>query len=217
MRAHKIFIFLLGLLAAITCHAQTDVAASLYGALSTSPQGGNTTQSQSYSAGGLFEFQHRFSPALNFEATYSFNPAKQDYAFIGAIPAVVVCFPSQNNAPPVCSSGGIAPVSVSANAHEFTADWIPSATKGAFRPFAVFGGGVLIDVPSGGQSNTTTDTKPVFVFGLGMDWAHWKRWGLRFQYRGNLDIAPLLTTQYASTGSLMLTNEPMVGIYFRLP
>ena len=211
MRTYKIFVFLLVLLAASSCQAQTDVAASLYGALSTSPQGGNTTQSPSYSPGGMFEFQHIFNPVLDFEATYSFNPAKQIYAYTGPVPALV-CNPVPSCPAPLPSS-----TSVSANAHELTADWIPSKTKGTLRPFAVLGGGVLIDVPSGGQSNTTTDTKPVFVFGLGMDWARWKRIGLRFQYRGNLYSAPLLTTQYTSTGSLMLTNEPMVGLYFRLP
>ena len=208
MRAHKIFIFLLGLLAAITCHAQTDVAASGLGAFSIGSNGGTgASQTQSNAAGALLEFRHIWNPGLSFEVTYSYNRADQVYTNNGGVPAVCVSG--------VCA--GLPRIPVSANAHEFTADWIPSATKGAFRPFAVFGGGVLIDVPSGGQSNTTTARKPVFVFGLGMDWAHWKRWGLRFQYRGNLYSAPLLTTQYTSTGSLMLTNEPMVGLYFRLP
>ena len=207
MRMYKIFIFLLALLVAQAAHAQTDIAGSIYGAFSTSPQGSSTVQSPSYSAGGLFEIRRILNPIFGLEITYSFNPANESYdstVFIAGF-----CAPL-----PDCYSG---PTSVSANAHEFTADWIPSKTTGALRPFAVLGGGVLIDVPSGGQSNTTTATKPVFVFGLGMDWARWKRVGLRFQYRGNLYSAPLLTTQYASTGSLMLTNEPMVGVYFRLP
>ena len=211
MRMHKIFIFLLALLVAQAACAQTDIAGSIYGAFSTSPQGGNTMQSPSYSPGGMFEFRHIFNPVLGLEATYSFNPAKQIYTYTGPVPALV-CNPVPSCPAPLPSS-----TSVSANAHEFTADWIPSKTKGALRPFGVLGGGVLMVVPSGGQSNTTTATKPVFVFGLGMDWARWKRVGLRFQYRGNLYSAPLLTTQYASTGSLMLTNEPMVGVYFRLP
>ena len=210
MRTYKAFIFLLAVLAAHTCNAQTDVAASVLGAFNTSAKGYGTTQVNSNAAGGLLEFRHIIQPALGFEVAYSYTRSNQaDDSILSLAPQVCQspCLPAPPNSP----------IPVSANAHEFTADWIPSATKGAFRPFAVFGGGVLIDAPSGGQSNTTTATKPVFVFGLGADWAHWKRWGLRFQYRGNLYSAPLLTTQYTSTGSLMLTNEPMVGLYFRLP
>jgi hypothetical protein len=220
MRAYRIFIFLLALLAAQACSGQTDVGASIYGAFSgaTGPtdNGNNTLQIPADSAGGLLEFRHIFNAALGLEATYSYNRANQvyrNYSFGGPASQPFVC-PSG----PTCPVYGPSIVSVSANAHEFTADWIPSKTTGALRPFAVLGGGIIIDVPSSGQSNTTTATSPVFVFGLGMDWAHWKRFGLRFQYRGNLYSAPVLTTQYyASTGSPMLTNEPMIGVYFGLP
>ncbi len=205
-----VFLFLFACLAAFICSAQTDIAGSVFGAFSTTAQGHYTTQIPSNAAGGLFEAQHAFHPILDFEVTYSYSRANQvDNTIFSVAPQIcqAPCLPTPQNPP----------VPVSANANEFTADWIPSKTTGALRPFAVLGGGVLIDVPSGGQSNTTTATKPVFVFGLGMDWARWKRVGLRFQYRGNLYSAPLLTTQYAPTGSLMLTNEPMVGVYFRLP
>ncbi len=207
------FICLFVLLVAHTCNAQTDIAGSIYGAFSTSPQGGGTSQTQSDAAGGLLEIQHIFLPAMSFEVTYSYNRADQSYIpTFSAVPANV-CLPG----PGCAATSPLIPTSFPANAQEFTADLIPSKTKGALRPFGVLGGGVLMVVPSGGQSYTYTVTEPVFVFGLGMDWARWKRVGLRFQYRGNLYSAPLLTTQYASTGSLMLTNEPMVGVYFRLP
>ena len=85
----------------------------------------------------------------------------------------------------------------------------------------MLGAGVLLDVPSGGQSNTTTVIEPVFVYGVGMDWARWKRFGLRVQYRGNLykspDMSPSFYSGMGPNRSLMLTNEPMVGVYFRLP
>ncbi len=54
-----------------------------------------------------------------------------------------------------------------------------------------------------------------------MDWARWKRFGLRVQYRGNLykspDMSPSFYSGMGPNRSLMLTNEPMVGVYFRLP
>jgi hypothetical protein len=215
-RANKAFVFIFVMLAALHCSGQTDVGASVYGALSATTSGDNSTESPSYAAGGLLELRHIFNPVRGFEATYSFNPAKQVYTYTGAIPASVVCAPPPGGClqlPPT--------VSVSANAQEFTADWIPSKTKGALRPFGVLGAGVLLDVPSGGQSNTTTVTEPVFVYGVGMDWARWKRFGLRVQYRGNLykspDMSPSFYSGMVPNRSLMLTNEPMAGVYFRLP
>ncbi len=220
MRTYKIFIFLLALLAAQVCSGQTDVAASLYGAFSgtTGPtdHNNNTLQAPSNAAGGLFEFRHIFLPVLGFEATYSYNRANQVYRNYFNAHNTTLCPPGPGCPVPPPSS-----VPVSANAHEFTADWIPSKTKGTLRPFGVLGVGVLLDVPSGGQSNTTTVTEPVFVYGVGLDWARWKRFGLRLQYRGNLYNSPhMLTSFYPNltpNDAPMLTNEPMLGVYFRLP
>ncbi len=205
-------IFLLSMTRA--CTAQTDVGASVYGAFSGTVRGSSSIhiQAPSSAVGGLFELRHIFNPYLGFEATYSYNRANQVYTSYGCGAVPVVYSPSG------CAYPLLPPVSVSANANEFTADWIVSKTKGALRPFGVLGGGVLIDVPSGGQSNTTTVTEPVFVYGVGMDWAHWKRFGLRVQYRGNLYKSTSMSTVYNEpTNALMLTNEPMVGVYFRLP
>ena len=195
----------------LPARAQTDVAASLLGAFSTASNGSSTSQTASSSAGVLLEGRHSFNSALSFELTYSWQPVSESY--VSTVQIAGLCSPL-----PDCLYG---PPSVSANAHTFTADWIPEKSTGKFRPFAVLGGGVALFVPTGGQSNTLSATKPVFVFGLGTDWARWKRFGLRVQYRGNLYSAPLLTNQYLalfpSTGSLMLTNEPTLGMYYRWP
>ena len=203
---HKniLFVFFVLWLAVFTAQAQTDVAASLLGAFSTTSTGGNTGQTPSNAAGGLLELRHAWNPSLSFEITYAYNRANQLYRNIGAVPAVCI-----NG-----SCAGLPTIPISANAHTFTADWIPSQTRGTLRPFAVLGGGVALFVPTGGQTNTTSATKPVFVFGLGADWARWQHWSLRLQYRGNLYAAPLLTTQYIATGSPMLTNEPTLGMYY---
>ena len=201
------------------CTAQTDVGASVYGAFSGTVRGSSSIhiQAPSSAVGGLFELRRIFNPVLGFEVTYSYNRANQVYTSYGYGAVPEICAPPPGGCPPPPPPLP-PPVSVSANANEFTADWIPSRTKGALRPFGVLGGGVLIDVPSGGQSNTTTVTEPVFVYGVGMDWAHWKRFGLRVQYRGNLYKSTSMSTVYNEpTNALMLTNEPMAGVYFRLP
>jgi opacity protein-like surface antigen len=76
--------------------------------------------------------------------------------------------------------------------------------------------GVLFNQPSSGQNDTTSDTKPVFVYGAGLDWGLLPHLGVRLQYRGNLYKAPDLTTLYTSTDAFTHTAEPMIGVYFRL-
>lgn len=188
-------------------HAQTDVAASVYGAFPGTTSGNGTAQSPLNSAGALIELRHISNPILGFEATYSFNRATQDYSQTSIYPGEVC---------PTSGCPNIPPVIVPANAHEITVDYIPSVKIANFRPFGVLGAGLLLNVPSGSTANTTTQTKPVYVYGAGLDWGFLPHIGLRAQFRGNLYQAPDLTTLYTSTKSFTHTSEPMLGIYFRL-
>ncbi|MGB9032080.1 MAG: outer membrane beta-barrel protein [Acidobacteriaceae bacterium] len=183
--------------------AQTSIALSAYGAFSGATTGNGTQQSPSNQAGGLFQLRHTSNPILGFEATYSFNRANQAYSQSAhACPVgVVPCGPL--------------PVSVPANAHEVTADWIPSVHIANLRPFGILGAGVLLNVPDGGQVATTTSAKAVYVYGAGLDWGLIPHLGLRLQYRGNLYKAPDLSKLYTSTDAFTHTAEPMVGLYVR--
>lgn len=201
----KDFLVSFFVLLTISASAQTDAALSLYGAFSGKTSGNGTAQSPSNAAGGLIELRHIRNPLIGYEATYSFNRANQNYTATSyACP--VAALPPCN--PP-------APASVSANAHEVSGDWIASVHVANLRPFALAGLGLLFDVPAGSQSSTRTETKPVFIYGAGLDWGLIGPLGLRFQYRGNLYKAPDLTRLYTSTGAFTQTSEPMVGAYLR--
>ncbi|MGA9671406.1 MAG: outer membrane beta-barrel protein [Terracidiphilus sp.] len=189
--------------AAVEGLSRTDVAASLYGAFSGTTSGNNTTQSPSNAAGGLIEVRHIVNPIIGYEGTYSFNRDNQSYR--ATIPPEC----------PVAANCGAA-TAVSANAHEVTGDWVASLKVANIRPFALAGVGVLFNQPSGGQTSTNSSTKPVFVYGAGVDWGLVPHLGLRLQYRGNLYKAPDLTTLFTSTGAFTHTAEPMIGVYFRL-
>ena len=191
-------------------YAQTDVAASLYGTFTGTASGATfpgtgTIQSPSNAAGGLLEVRHISKPWVGYEGTYAFNRANQVYT---AAVVPLAC--------PIGGPCGPVPAIVSANAHEVTGDWVASVKISSFRPFALAGGGILFDAPSGGQTSTTTTTKPVFVYGAGVDWRLIPHIGLRLQYRGYLYKAPDLTTLFTSTGVFTHTAEPMIGVYFRL-
>ena len=184
---------------AVAAQAQTDVALSLYGAFNGTTNGNGTIQSPSNSAGGLIELRHISNPLVGYEATYSFNRDNQVYR--SACAGVT------------CTS--VAPQPVSANAHEISGDWIASVHFANLRPFALAGVGVLFNEPTGGQSNSSSATKPAFLYGAGLDWGALPHLGFRFQYRGNLYKAPNLTRLFTSTDAFTHTSEPMIGAYFR--
>jgi opacity protein-like surface antigen len=191
------FFMLILALGNVAAHAQTDVGLSFYGAFNGTTNGNGTTQSPANAAGGLIELRHIANPLIGYEATYSYNRANQTYA-------------SCNLSDGLCTRQ-----SVSANAHEVSGDWIASVHIANLRPFALAGVGVLFDVPAGSQSSATTETKPVFIYGAGLDWSLIAHLGLRFQYRGNLYKAPDLTRLYTSTNEFTRTSEPMIGAYLR--
>ncbi len=208
MRSKKLIpsAFLFIACAALVCaaaHAQTDVALSLYGAFSGSTSGNGTAQSPSNAAGGLVELRHISNPLVGYDVTYSYNRANQSYSPLAC-------------GAPASSTSTCAPAqAVSANAHELSGDWVVSVHGANLRPFALAGVGLLLNEPAGGQSNTTSATKPVFLYGAGLDWGLVPHLGLRFQYRGNLYHAPGLATAFSSTGKFTQTAEPMIGAYLK--
>ncbi len=209
MQERLFTILLFSGLAAALCsaaQAQTDVALSLYGAFSEKTNGNGTIQSPSNAAGGIIEVRHISNPIVGYEATYSFNRANQVYSesFLGAGTCPIGVTPCEQP-----------PTPVSANAHEISGDWIASVKIANLRPFALAGVGLLLDVPSSGQSSTSTSAKPVFIYGAGLDWGLVPHLGLRLQYRGNLYKAPDLDALFTSTNAFTHTAEPMIGAYFR--
>jgi opacity protein-like surface antigen len=196
------FLLLALIFAAASAHAQTDVALSIYGAFNGSTQGDGVQQSPSNSAGGMLELRHISNPLMGYDVTYSYNRDNQVYL------------------PTVCPGEGVAPgcspaAAVKANAHELTGDWVVSVKIANLRPFALGGLGVLLNEPVSGQSDTTSSTKPVFVYGAGLDWGLIPHLGLRLQYRGNVYKAADLSTVYRSSGAFTHSAEPMLGVYFR--
>jgi opacity protein-like surface antigen len=182
--------------------AQTDVGLSLYGAFTQKTDSDGVAQSPANSAGGLIELRHISNPLVGYEATYAYNRANESYSSTAMCPVgAAPCNPNLTR--------------ISANAHEVSGDWIPSVHIANLRPFALAGVGALFNVPVGGQSTNRTVTEPVFIYGAGLDWNLIAHLGLRFQYRGNLYKAPVLTELFGSTDAFTHTAEPMIGAYFR--
>jgi opacity protein-like surface antigen len=193
-----VLIFLAAAFGASAMHAQTSVAFSLYGAFTGTTTGNGVQQSPSNAAGGLFELRRISNPILGWEATYAYNRANEVYRPTTCVVGVSPCTAA----------------AVANNAHEITADWVPSIHISNLRPFAVLGVGVLLNQPVSGQSNTATSTQGVYVYGAGLDWGLLPHLGLRFQYRGNLYKAPNVSRLFTSTNAFTHTAEPVIGAYF---
>ncbi len=197
------FLVAIATVGAAPVQAQTDLAASFLGAYENNSSGNQLVESPSNSAGGLFEVRHIVNPLVGFEGTYSYNRGNEVYD-----PNPVFC--------PAFGCTPESPAAVSANAHEVTADWVVSLHLLNLRPFALAGAGLLVDVPSAGQADTKTATEPLFEYGLGVDWGLLPHLGLRLQYRSVFYKAPDLTSLYPSSGAYTHTDEPAIGVYFRL-
>jgi opacity protein-like surface antigen len=89
------------------------------------------------------------------------------------------------------------------------------------EPFFFAGGGALrfspgktyidgFESPFGAASQTST----AFLYGAGVDYPVWKRFGLRLQYRGLLFHEPTFHLQQFITGSLGHMPELSVGVVF---
>ena len=140
-----LFAGLAGMTAA-ACQAQTSVALGLYGAFNGATSGDGTKQSPANQAGGLVELRQIRNPLVGYEFTYAYNRANQGFSYF-----------SDLTSPPCPMSGcPVTTASISNNAHEVTGDWVVSFRAANLRPFALAGGGLLLNMPSGGTVTTTT-------------------------------------------------------------
>ncbi len=181
----------------VVTRAQTDLALSALAEWSQSTNANGTIQLPSVHMGGLAQLRHISNPLVGYEITYSYNRANQLYVSSGS---AAVALPPQ---------------SVKANANQVTGDWVISLRLLNFKPFALGGVGVLVTRPLNDQSFTQTATTVVYVYGAGLDIGLIPHFGLRLQYRGNVNKAPDLSTVYTSTDQFVHTAEPMAGLYIR--
>lgn len=200
-------------LAAMPMRAETDVALSGYAAFTPNTTASNVVQHPASQGGYLIELRHISNPIEGFKINYGFNRANQRYSTLGTCTAN-------------CTSQT---VSVPADAHEVTAEWLVSLHVLNVRPFAFAGGGVLVNVPQGGTLRTTVcgtacttsnviattrkDTKGLFTYGAGLDFSVLPHVGLRFQYRGRVSKAPDLVNAFSSTNKFARTSEPVFGVF----
>ena len=198
---------------------ETDVALSGYGWLNTTSNlSSGLAQIPANSVGGLLEVRHISSPLIGYELSYGYNRSNQEYSN------------------PISCAGASCPLTpyaarVSASANQILGNWVLTFKVKRVHAFALAGAGVLFYQPSMGivysyslQDNpafqsasapTSSASSPAFDFGVGADWAVWRKLGVRLQYRGLYHKDPALTSSFSSTNAYAQSYEPMVGVFYR--
>jgi opacity protein-like surface antigen len=96
---------------------------------------------------------------------------------------------------------------------------LPSRGHSRISPYFLAGGGVLIFDPTGNQFNSLsgaqTQTKGVFVYGAGLNYAIRKDISLRAEYRGLVYGTPDFGFGALTTDAVTQTAEPSIGVSFR--
>jgi len=149
--------------------------------------------------GLLGSIRYRFNPRSSFQFNYGHTKNAQEYT---AAPFQYV---------------------VQSTVAEFTGAYVYNfARRGKFEPFMTAGGGVLVFTPGSTYVNTTLsgfgaqrEDRTTFLYGAGLDYAVYKRLGLRVQYRGLLYSNPDFHVHSLFVGGLTHTAEPAIGVVFK--
>jgi opacity protein-like surface antigen len=113
--------------------------------------------------------------------------------------------------------------SVQSTIAEFTGEYIYNfAPHGKFEPFLMGGAGVLVFTPGETFVNTSLSGfgavrqyRPAVLYGGGVDYAVYKRIGIRVQYRGLVFSNPDFNVHSLFIGGKGHMAEPAVGVVYK--
>ena len=201
MRRTCIFLGSLVFFATLTATAQenrSEISLQGTGFFTQGSNGNGTAYSATETGGILSTYRYHWHHWLSLEGAYGYDLNSQKYL--------------------VSSSA----FRIQSGVHQMTGSLVfnlPSRAKSRWNPYFLAGGGALLFDPTGNQANTfagaQTQTKGVFVYGAGVNYALRKRISLRAEYRGLVYGAPDFGFGLLRTSSVIHTAVPSVGLTFR--
>jgi hypothetical protein len=172
--------------------AQVDVSASVLGQFPEDTTSNGVASNGGITAGVLAGVRRYKAPWLGYELTYAFDNANYSYSNAAGTFASV-------KAPQNTSTG------------DYVVN-IPVPIVG-LRPFGLAGAGFTHYTPqSGSAAGSESSTKPLFCYGVGLDYKVLPLVGMRFQYRALVYESPTFGLSGPS-GSASTTKEPSVGVF----
>lgn len=192
----SIFLFLT--VAAMAQEKRSEISLQGAGFFTQGASGNGTSYSATQTAGFVATYRHRLSRWVSAEGAYGYDANTQKYLVVSN------------------------PFRIQSGIHQLTGSLVfslPSRASSRFVPYFLAGGGALIFDPSGSQFNSLssaqTQTKGAFVYGLGMNYALRRQLALRVEYRGLVYGSPDFGFGSLSTGSVVHTAIPSVGLAYR--
>ncbi len=202
MKRSAILLTVLFLLLAggIASAQQSDLAVSVIGAFTDNVTGDGLHETATTSAGPLLSYRRFPGEHSGLEVNYAYTKNSHVYSTL---------------------AGSQLP-GVQTNMHELSAAYVFHLTRGSFQPFALAGGGLLMFHPISNAIDAahpliSRQTRPTFVYGVGLDYRVRKHLALRAQMRGLVYEAPDFYGQQLKlhTSAAMRTTEPSIGLVYR--
>ena len=163
---------------------------------------GTTKNGTAYSAtesGGIMgTYRYHLNHWIAFEGAYGYSQNTQKYSL---------------------SSGAFR---IQSGIHDFTGSLVmnlPSRNHSRINPYVLVGGGAMRFAPTDNQFNTLSgaqsQTRGVFVYGVGVNYGIYKALSLRAEYRGLVYSTPDFGFGALATNSVTHTAVPSVGLSYR--
>ena len=183
---------------AMTQNNRSEFSADVTGDFQSSVSGQNITDSPTYSGGFLANYRYHFTDWGAVEVNYSRTRYTQFYS----------------------GTAGLINSWTQATAQEVTMAFVVhfwDKFNGRLRPFAEVGtGGVFWSpISSGSVGGPFNQSRPVLLYGGGVDWKWFWRLSLRAGYRGLLFTAPDFNVDGQFTNARTQLKQPYAGITFR--
>ena len=200
MKRISIFLGTIIFLLTLTAAAQenrSEVSVQGAGMFTQSSSGNGTTHSATETGGLLATYRYHLNHWISVEGAYGYDLNSQKYLSSGAF-------------------------RIQSRMNQVTGDLVlrlPSRPSSRLSPYVLAGGGALLFDPTGSLSDTVfgaqSQTKGVFVYGAGFNYAIRKRVSLRVEYRGLVYGTPDFGLSGLQTNSITHTAQPSVGLAFR--
>ena len=191
-------IFLLMTVAAVAQENRSEISVQGTGFFTQGSSGNGTAYSTTGTGGFLGTYRYHLNHWISAEAAYGYDLNSQKYSL---------------------SAGGFR---IQSGIHQATGSLVfnlPSRASSRLNPYFLAGGGALIFEPTGNQFNTLSgaqgQTKGVFVYGAGVNYAIYKGFSLRVEYRGLVYGTPDFGFGALNTNSVTHTAVPSVGLTYR--
>jgi outer membrane immunogenic protein len=190
-------IFLLTLTAAAQ-ENRSEIGVQGTGLFTQSSSGNGTTHSATETGGFLATYRYHLNHWISVEGAYGYDLNSQKY---------------------LSSSSAFR---IQSRMNQMTGAIVlrlPSRPGSRLSPYVLAGGGALLFDPTGNLSDTVfgaqSQTKGVFAYGAGFNYAIRKRISLRAEYRGLVYGTPDFGFSGFQTNSITHTAQPSVGLAFR--